>query len=80
MSKLAKVLTAQNELPSPDERRRLRESADLSIRSFAQALGVSPSTVARWEGDAGDPSGRYLIVYVDALRLLATTGRENDDG
>jgi len=76
MSTLRKILSAKQELPIPEERRRLREEAGLSVRAFANALGVSPSTVARWETGEREPSGPYLFVYVDGLRTLAKVRRE----
>ncbi len=76
MSTLRKILSAKQELPTPEERRRLREVAGLSVRAFANALGVSPSTVARWETGEREPSGPFLFVYVDGLRTLAKVRRE----
>ena len=76
MSTLRKILTARQELPTPEERRRLREEAGLSVRTFANALGVSPSTVARWETGEREPNGPFLFVYVDGLRTLAKVRRE----
>jgi transcriptional regulator with XRE-family HTH domain len=54
----------------------LREEAGLSVRAFANALGVSPSTVARWETGEREPNGPFLFVYVDGLRTLAKVRRE----
>ncbi len=71
MATLQKILAAKSRLPSPEERRRLRESAGLSIRAFANALDISPSTLARWEGGERHPIGPHLFVYVDGLQALA---------
>jgi DNA-binding transcriptional regulator YiaG len=71
MATLRKILTAKGNLPASDERRRLREDAGLSIRAFANALDVSPSTLARWEAGERQPIGPHLFVYVDGLRALA---------
>jgi DNA-binding transcriptional regulator YiaG len=76
MSTLRKILSAKQELPTPEERRRLREEAGFSVRAFANALGVSPSTVARWETGEREPNGPFLFVYVDGLRTLAKVRRE----
>jgi DNA-binding transcriptional regulator YiaG len=76
MTTLTRLLAAQKELPAAPERQRLREQAGLSIRTFANALGVSPSTVARWESGERDPHGPFLFVYVEGLRALAKA-REN---
>lgn len=58
-------------MPPPEERQRLRQEAGLSIRALANALGVSPTTVARWESGDRDPHGPFLFVYVEGLRTLA---------
>lgn len=36
-------------LPTPKERRRLREAADLTHEEVAAAVGVTPNTVRSWE-------------------------------
>ncbi len=80
MSTLEKILDARQALPGPEERRCLREEAGLSVRTFANALGVSPSTVARWETGEREPTGPFLFVYVDGLRTLEKArGRRNRD-
>ncbi|MFD9793410.1 helix-turn-helix domain-containing protein [Streptomyces sp. NPDC059070] len=60
----------QEPLPEPDERRRLRERANLSKAQVARALSVSPSTVGGWESGR-DPSGETRTRYaylLDGLR------------
>lgn len=76
MTTLRKLLAAQKELPEATERQRIREQAGLSIRTFANALGVSPSTVARWESGERDPHGPFLFVYVEGLRVLAKAAED----
>jgi DNA-binding transcriptional regulator YiaG len=80
MATLNRLLTAQRDLPAPEERRMLREGAGLSIRSFANALGVSPSTVARWESGERDPKGPLLFVYVEGLRALSKAADDRRQG
>ncbi len=43
---------------SPDEARRVRESAGLSCARLAKALGVPASTLARWESGERTPPPR----------------------
>ncbi|MEV5379304.1 helix-turn-helix transcriptional regulator [Streptomyces nondiastaticus] len=57
-------------LPTPEVRRELREQARLSKAQVARALGVSPSTVAGWEGTR-DPSGEIRTRYAYLLDGLA---------
>ncbi|MGA7416491.1 MAG: helix-turn-helix domain-containing protein [Acidimicrobiales bacterium] len=43
------VSVRDSRLPSPATRRRIRESAEVTIREAAEALGVAPMTYIRWE-------------------------------
>ncbi|MFD3699991.1 helix-turn-helix domain-containing protein [Streptomyces sp. NPDC058646] len=58
-------------LPSPEERRRLREAADLTHEQVAAAVGVAPATVRSWESGRTDPRGRKRALYA---RLLLDLG------
>jgi transcriptional regulator with XRE-family HTH domain len=71
-------------LPSAEERRALREELSLSRAQLAQALGVSPSTVAGWESGR-DPSGEVREKYAYFLegartKLDATAAAEAPAG
>lgn len=67
-------------LPSPDERRRLRERAGLAGSSLAAQLGVAPATVYGWEAGR-EPSGLLREIYADALEQLAEDDTDvPDDG
>ncbi|MFD7085099.1 helix-turn-helix domain-containing protein [Streptomyces sp. NPDC059918] len=57
-------------LPSPKERRRLREAAGLSYEAVATAVGVRASTVRSWESDRTSPRGRKREAYAAFLRSL----------
>ncbi|WP_432102429.1 helix-turn-helix domain-containing protein [Streptomyces sp. bgisy091] len=58
-------------LPSPKERRRLREARALSEEQVASAVGVRPATVRAWEAGRTDPRGRRRDAYV---RLIGCAG------
>ncbi|MEU5719538.1 helix-turn-helix domain-containing protein [Streptomyces sp. NPDC020403] len=57
-------------LPSPKERRRLREARALSEEQVAAALGVTPATVRAWEKGRTSPRGRRRVAYA---RLIGST-------
>ena len=78
---LQRLVAAKRDLPPPLERRRLRQQAGLSIREFANALGVSATAVGRWETGEREPHGPFLHVYVNGLRTLTDSDvTEADDG
>ncbi|MGW7126396.1 helix-turn-helix domain-containing protein [Streptomyces sp. NPDC054901] len=58
-------------LPSPKERRRLREAGELSQEEVAGALGVTPATLRSWETGRTEPRGRKREVYAEILARLA---------
>ncbi|WP_237550038.1 helix-turn-helix transcriptional regulator, partial [Streptomyces sp. SID1034] len=60
---------AMSPLPTPKERRRLREAKDLSEAQVASAVGVTRATVRSWETGRTTPRGRKGQAYA---RLLAT--------
>ncbi|WP_030635759.1 helix-turn-helix domain-containing protein [[Kitasatospora] papulosa] len=54
---------ATDPLPSPKERRRLREARELSERQVAAAVGVTAATVRAWETGRASPRGRRRAAY-----------------
>ncbi|WP_393060005.1 helix-turn-helix domain-containing protein [Streptomyces sp. LN549] len=60
---------AAHPLPSPKERRRLREAKSLSEEQVAAAVGVTRATVRAWETGRTSPRGRKREVYA---RLIGT--------
>ncbi|MFF3834697.1 helix-turn-helix domain-containing protein [Streptomyces sp. NPDC002458] len=58
-------------LPSPKERRRLREARALSEEQVAAAVGVTPATVRAWETGRTNPRGRRRAAYA---RLIGCAG------
>jgi DNA-binding transcriptional regulator YiaG len=69
-------------LPSPTERRRIREAAGVSPQALADAIHVSRWTIYRFERRAGyrngerlpgrEPVGQVRKLYADALRNLSS--------
>ncbi|MFH8477836.1 helix-turn-helix domain-containing protein [Streptomyces sp. NPDC018055] len=55
-------------LPSPKERRRLREAKSLTEQQVAEAVGVTRATVRSWETGRTSPRGRKRALYA---RLIA---------
>lgn len=60
-------------LPSPKERRRLREAKSLSQAEIATKVGVTKETVRSWESGRTTPRGRRREIYA---KLLATFAEE----
>lgn len=64
-------------LPTPKERRRLREAADLTHDEVAAAVGVTSNTVRSWETGRTHPRGRKLEAYSKLLSRLSTDESAN---
>ncbi|GGJ93211.1 hypothetical protein GCM10011583_25840 [Streptomyces camponoticapitis] len=62
-------------LPSPGERRRLREAKAMTEKEMAAALGVTRTTLRSWETGRTTPQGRKREAYA---RLLAQYAAELD--
>ncbi|MGW8885125.1 helix-turn-helix domain-containing protein [Streptomyces sp. NPDC055749] len=54
-------------LPSPKERRRLREAQSLSEEQVATAMGVTRATVRSWETGRTSPKGRRREAYAKLI-------------
>ncbi|MEV4941099.1 sigma factor-like helix-turn-helix DNA-binding protein [Streptomyces zaomyceticus] len=54
-------------LPTPKERRRLREALALSEEQVAEAMGVTKATVKAWETGRSTPRGRKREAYAKLL-------------
>ncbi|WP_405911072.1 MULTISPECIES: helix-turn-helix domain-containing protein [unclassified Streptomyces] len=68
-------------LPSPTERRRLREAKSLSQADVADKMGVTRETVRSWETGRTTPRGSKREAYVELLTAQdpATTSAETED-
>nr|WBO75897.1 helix-turn-helix domain-containing protein [Streptomyces sp. SBE_14.2] len=68
-------------LPSPEERRALRQGLNVSRPQLAQALDVSPSTVAGWESGrepSGDVREKYAYFLSGARDKLAAAEAQQE--
>ncbi|MFD4372765.1 helix-turn-helix domain-containing protein [Streptomyces sp. NPDC058486] len=54
-------------LPTPKERRRLREALSLSEEQVAESMGVTKATVKAWETGRSTPRGRKREAYAKLL-------------
>lgn len=65
-------LGIHRDLPSPAERRRLREAAGMSQQKLAEIIGVTRQAVCQYEsGKRGKPRNPLVRQrYVEALRAL----------
>ncbi|MGE7389752.1 helix-turn-helix domain-containing protein [Streptomyces sp. NPDC004126] len=61
-------------LPSPKERRWLRESGGLTYEEVAAEVGVTATTVRSWECGRTEPRGRTREAYAALLDRLAAAG------
>ncbi|MFE6530522.1 telomere-associated protein Tap [Streptomyces rochei] len=62
---------AQNDLPPPAERRRLRDAAGLSQAQIAKVLDTRRETVASWESGRNEPRPPQRAAYARLLEKLA---------
>ncbi|NEA00165.1 helix-turn-helix transcriptional regulator, partial [Streptomyces sp. SID10116] len=62
---------AQDGLPSPEERKRLREAAGLSQEQIAKALKSRRETIGNWESGVTEPRPPKRAAYARLLEGLA---------
>ncbi|MEU3740726.1 sigma factor-like helix-turn-helix DNA-binding protein [Streptomyces sp. NPDC032198] len=67
-------------LPTPKERRRLREAKHLSQAEVAAKVGVTRETVRSWESGRSTPRGRKRDSYVKLLAEIANEQTVSDSG
>lgn len=73
LSEVLKPVRARRALPTPADRRAIREAAGLSAADVARVLGVTRATVTRYEHDIRSPQGDLAVRY---LRLLDRLRKE----
>ncbi|MCK1822825.1 helix-turn-helix domain-containing protein, partial [Streptomyces sp. XM83C] len=62
---------AQDDLPPPEERKRLREAAGLSQEQIAKALKSRRETIGNWESGVTEPRPPKRAAYARLLEGLA---------
>ncbi|MCX5395253.1 helix-turn-helix transcriptional regulator [Streptomyces sp. NBC_00094] len=62
---------AQDDLPAPEERKRLREAAGLSQEQLAKALKSRRETIGNWESGVTEPRPPKRAAYARLLEGLA---------
>jgi predicted transcriptional regulator len=66
-------------LPLPDERKRIREAAKVSLRELAAAVGCSHVAITRWEAGAMPADPVQLARYQRLLDELKQPERGDTD-
>jgi DNA-binding transcriptional regulator YiaG len=67
-------LTRVRRLAETGEARRIREAARLGLGEVARSLGVSGSTLHRWEQGLRSPRGGKALMWCDLLDDLVLAG------
>jgi DNA-binding transcriptional regulator YiaG len=71
MSDLIEEVRVSRSLPPPALAREVRRAAGVSRPRMAEALGVHPVSVARWERGSRAPRGARRLKYAALLAELA---------
>lgn len=66
---LRHLVGARLALPSPEERRRIRVEAGITVKTLATHLGISVSSMNSLERSA-HPGEEHLVAYADALAAM----------
>ncbi len=74
------LLVLARQLAASGEARRRRIAAGLSYRETGDAVGVSQSTILRWERGERSPRGDAAIRYGELLEQLADSKATTDAG
>ncbi|MFJ5828646.1 sigma factor-like helix-turn-helix DNA-binding protein [Streptomyces sp. NPDC093089] len=67
-------------LPTPKERRRLREALALTEEQVAEAMGVTKATIKAWETGRSTPRGRKREAYAKLLGAYDETDAYDETG
>jgi transcriptional regulator with XRE-family HTH domain len=72
-SELLERLRARRALPLPAERRRIRLAAGASLRDVAAEIGVSATSIIRWErgSSPGPHTAAYKRLLEELMRVVA---------
>ena len=69
LAELESVAQATYSLPTPAERRAIRQRAGLSLDQLAKTVGVSRACLSKWETGKRYPSPAYRVQYARALAV-----------
>lgn len=76
-----KSTARDQELPSPEDRKRIRKAYGVTQSVLADELGVHRITVSAWERGAYDPTGAVRDKYLVFLtHMKKTIGEESGEG
>ncbi len=67
---LRTLTRARRRLPEPALARDIRVRAGISVDRLAKELGVTWTTIQKWESGRTRPHGDRLVKYVEALELM----------
>jgi DNA-binding XRE family transcriptional regulator len=79
LSALSEKRWLRDELPAPEERRRIREEARITQEDLADALSVQRKTLMEWERGSRTPFAANLVRYIAALRVCKTIAAERQN-
>jgi len=65
------VAEVRSTLVDPAEAKRVREELGISLRRLAEALGVDPSALFRWENGTARPRRGHARAWGEAIRRLS---------
>lgn len=71
MDRLEEIIRARRPLPSPVDRKRLRERAGLSQRDVGDLLNTNAATITRWENGEREPGIAVRAAYRKMLERFA---------
>lgn len=71
-NRAAELALALQHLPAPDERRRLRVAAGLSLAEAADICETTKSSLGKWERGLRTPTGDRLLRYFELLQQVRT--------
>ena len=75
-SELLERVRARRTLPVTEERRRIREAANVTQHELARALGVSWTAIYRWERGSRPRAREHEVAYADLLLELKRASGE----
>lgn len=67
LDEVVAIVQARRDLPSHEQRRRIRQEAKVSLATIAELCGVSRETVRLWESGAHEPYDQHVVRYSDVL-------------